>query len=72
MDDIRQSIQWIEQHEGRLDELTRMDPLYIVGDLYYEYHDLQHQYNLCYDHLVSMAQAGNEMADDWLEEYAKG
>lgn len=66
---VQQSIAWIEQHDHRLDVLTRMDPLYIVGDLFYEFHNLRHQYDLAYDHLVEQANAGNEMADEWLEQY---
>jgi len=71
-DSISTSIQWIEQHENRLDVLSRMDPVDRVGDLFHEFHRLKHEYDLCYDHLIEMANAGNEMAEDWLEQYAKG
>jgi hypothetical protein len=46
-----------------------MDPTFIVGDLYWEYESLKQQYDLAYDYLVEQAGAGNEMADDWLEQY---
>lgn len=69
MDSIRASIEWIEKHDHRLDVLTRMDPTFIVGDLFWEFESLKYQYNLAYDYLVEQANAGNEIADDWLEKY---